>query len=223
MQHSSILLTVKGNFELTKLDSYFRKHDFKFNFQSHNPDIYFIDGEEESSIKIGEIKQFIEWAGKKPFQYEKKIGVIWPAEKMTMQAQNSLLKTLEEPLENTIIVLLTRNPHQLLTTITSRTVDGGKLRGSLETENDSQAQLAAAFFAASPLERRKIATEKLAKFSRGELESFITDLIKYFRNNYCSLAEKIQTDNSLDVCLTAKKAVKSNANTRLVIENLLYI
>ncbi len=49
-----------------------------------------------------------------------KSGLIMEAERMTEQAQNALLKTLEEPPSNTILVLVTRHPQDLLPTIRSR-------------------------------------------------------------------------------------------------------
>ena len=49
-----------------------------------------------------------------------KIGVIYNADKMVVQAQNSFLKTLEEPHKNTLFVIVTQRPKKLLNTITSR-------------------------------------------------------------------------------------------------------
>ncbi len=51
---------------------------------------------------------------------EKKIGLIHHADRMTIQAQNAFLKTLEEPTPDTLLLLLTSNVHALLPTIKSR-------------------------------------------------------------------------------------------------------
>ncbi len=51
-----------------------------------------------------------------------KFGIITDAERMTPQAQNAFLKTLEEPPPRTLILLLTDHPEQLLTTILSRVI-----------------------------------------------------------------------------------------------------
>lgn len=51
-----------------------------------------------------------------------KFGIITDAERMTPQAQNAFLKTLEEPPARTLILLLTDHPEQLLTTILSRVI-----------------------------------------------------------------------------------------------------
>ncbi|MDB6139355.1 MAG: polymerase-3 subunit delta [Verrucomicrobiaceae bacterium] len=52
-----------------------------------------------------------------------KFGVIVDAERMTMQAQNAFLKTLEEPPPGTVLLLLTGKPQELLTTILSRVIE----------------------------------------------------------------------------------------------------
>jgi DNA polymerase-3 subunit delta' len=59
-----------------------------------------------------------------------KFGIISDAERMTPQAQNAFLKTLEEPPARTLILLLTDHPEQLLTTILSRVIQIGLLSES---------------------------------------------------------------------------------------------
>ncbi len=58
----------------------------------------------------------------KPYQGPYKIYIIDGADRMTEQAQNALLKTIEEPPEYAVIMLLTENAEKLLPTITSRCV-----------------------------------------------------------------------------------------------------
>ncbi len=58
----------------------------------------------------------------KPYSAPKKIYIINEGEKMTVQAQNALLKTLEEPPEYAVILILTTNMETLLPTILSRCV-----------------------------------------------------------------------------------------------------
>jgi len=52
-----------------------------------------------------------------------KLGVIVDAERMNAQAQNAFLKTLEEPPDRTLLLLLTAHPGQLLPTIISRVIE----------------------------------------------------------------------------------------------------
>ncbi|MGH7214596.1 MAG: hypothetical protein ACREIT_07525 [Tepidisphaeraceae bacterium] len=64
--------------------------------------------------------ELIDPAGRKPSMGRGKVFVIEQAELMNAAAQNAMLKTLEEPLGRTLIVLLTDQPHALLPTIRSR-------------------------------------------------------------------------------------------------------
>lgn len=90
----------------------------KNNIQDKSPDYIFITP--ENSIGIEKIREINTIINLKPYQSPKKIVVVQDAQKMTVEAQNSFLKTLEEPPENTIIILIVENPDQLLPTIQSR-------------------------------------------------------------------------------------------------------
>ena len=87
----------------------------------NNPDIIIID-EQEESIKTEQIKELTSNVLEKPIQCSKKIYIINNSENMTKEAQNSLLKTLEEPPEYVIIILVTNNENLLLNTIKSRCI-----------------------------------------------------------------------------------------------------
>jgi len=90
------------------------------SFENGNhPDIVIID-EQEESIKTETIKELTNNVLEKPIQASKKIYIINNSENMTKEAQNSLLKTLEEPPEYIVIILITSNENLLLNTIKSR-------------------------------------------------------------------------------------------------------
>jgi len=86
---------------------------------NNNPDVTIID-EIEKSIKTQSIKQMVKGVYEKPIKSSKKVYIINDSEKMTKEAQNSLLKTLEEPPEYVVIILITENENLLLNTIKSR-------------------------------------------------------------------------------------------------------
>ena len=87
------------------------------------PDIIFVTHEKPGTITIDEIRdQVIHDVAVKPYYSEHKIYVIPDAEMMTVQAQNALLKTIEDPPEYAVIMLLTSNIDALLPTIQSRCV-----------------------------------------------------------------------------------------------------
>lgn len=91
--------------------------------ESHNhPDIKYIT-HEKASISVNDIReQLNNDITIKPYSSEHKVYIIPDANKMTEQAQNALLKTIEEPPAYAIIILLTENADSLLPTIQSRCV-----------------------------------------------------------------------------------------------------
>ena len=88
-----------------------------------HPDIIRIEHEKPNIISVNEIReQLIADIGIKPYNGKYKIYIIPEAEKMNVQAQNAILKTLEEPPEYAVIILLCSNPAIMLSTIVSRCV-----------------------------------------------------------------------------------------------------
>lgn len=77
---------------------------------------------EAKSISIDKTRESFNFLAKKPFSAKKKILVIYDAEKLTLDAQNSLLKNLEEPNKSSQIILVTENETSLLPTIISRSL-----------------------------------------------------------------------------------------------------
>ena len=72
------------------------------------------------SIPVDEIRTVNEIVGQQTFTGGMRVILIQQAEKMTQQAQNALLKTLEEPVDGTVFLLTTSAPALLLPTIISR-------------------------------------------------------------------------------------------------------
>lgn len=86
---------------------------------SNHPDFKMISPE-EGSIKIEQIRNMQEKVLEKPIISNYKVYVIKDADTMTREAQNCLLKTLEEPPSFVVIILIAANESNLLTTIKSR-------------------------------------------------------------------------------------------------------
>ncbi|WP_119325882.1 DNA polymerase III subunit delta' [Companilactobacillus musae] len=84
-----------------------------------NPDVLEIKTEKQS-IGVDDIKFFKKEANMAATQGKRRILIIDEAEKMTVQAANNLLKTIEEPEGNLMIILLADSAKQLLPTIQSR-------------------------------------------------------------------------------------------------------
>lgn len=91
----------------------------KFDSNNH-PDFTIIDSEDNKSIKIGQIRLLQEQIAEKPIVSSRKVYIINNSDLMTVEAQNCLLKTLEEPPEYATIILILSNENKLLNTIKSR-------------------------------------------------------------------------------------------------------
>jgi len=90
----------------------------------HNqPDIIYVNHDKPNTISVDDIRtQVNNDIDVKPYSSEHKIYIIDEAEKMNQQAQNALLKTIEEPPAYAVIMLLTTNADTFLPTILSRCV-----------------------------------------------------------------------------------------------------
>ena len=92
-----------------------------FNALNTHPDFYWVELEEKSKqIKIDQIRELVTSLGHTAQQSGYKVAVVSPAETMNISAANALLKCLEEPTPNTLIILIADVAGQLLPTIRSR-------------------------------------------------------------------------------------------------------
>lgn len=87
----------------------------------NHPDVSFIEvAEKKDTISIEQIRDLQERTGLRPYEARKKVFIIQDAHLMTEPAANCLLKTLEEPPRDSIIILVTSRPEELLLTVRSR-------------------------------------------------------------------------------------------------------
>ena len=98
-------------------------HSCKQANSGNHPDIIRVTHEKPNTISVDDIREQVNnTVAIKPYQGPYKIYIIDRAELMTPQAQNALLKTIEEPPEYAVFMLLTENAEVLLPTINSRCV-----------------------------------------------------------------------------------------------------
>ena len=98
-------------------------HSWKQALSNNQPDIVYVSHEKPNTIGVEDIRSQINGdIGIKPYSSPRKIYIMNEGEKMTVQAQNALLKTLEEPPEYAVILILTTHVEALLPTILSRCV-----------------------------------------------------------------------------------------------------
>jgi len=88
--------------------------------QTHS-DLRVLEPEEGSAtIKIDAIRNLVDFVGQTSLQGGLKVAILHPVEALTLNAANALLKTLEEPADKSIILLVSHSAGQLLPTIRSR-------------------------------------------------------------------------------------------------------
>ena len=89
----------------------------------NNPDVFYVKATKTISISVDDIReQIVNEVKIKPYSYKRKIFIIDKADTMTSQAQNALLKTLEEPPKYVLIILIAENTENFLPTVLSRCV-----------------------------------------------------------------------------------------------------
>lgn len=96
-------------------------HSCRQFVSGNHPDVIYVRHEKPGTISVGDVReQIINNVDIRPYSSPYKIYIVDQAELLNVQAQNALLKTIEEPPEYVIIFLLTTNSEAFLPTILSR-------------------------------------------------------------------------------------------------------
>jgi DNA polymerase-3 subunit delta' len=85
-----------------------------------HPDVIFLLPNENGNIKMEPVRDVIDRAQYKPFEGRRRVVIIDEADGLVPQAQNAMLKTLEEPTPSSVFILVTSLPDMLLPTVLSR-------------------------------------------------------------------------------------------------------
>ncbi len=92
----------------------------KLRLASNHPDLKILDRGDDKQIKVEKVREIIDWATKSSVLGGIKLCLIPSADHLNVQAQNGLLKVLEEPPERTFFCLISNRPQSLLSTVRSR-------------------------------------------------------------------------------------------------------
>ena len=202
----------------------------------NQPDIIWVGHEKPGSIGVDDIRdQLVSDMQIKPYSSPYKIYIIDEADKLTVAAQNAMLKTIEEPPAYGIVILLANNPDVFLQTILSRCVvldlkplkDDVVIKDHYDNIGDYECKFAARF-AAGRIGRAMTMVES-TEFA--ELRRDVMDVIKNAKDmdsadimtsvkrvtNY-----KLTIDDYLDLMLMWYRDVlmfKSTNDTNLLIFN----
>jgi DNA polymerase-3 subunit delta' len=166
---------------------------------SNNPDYVQIDSDGKI-IKIEQIRQMQEKILEKPIVSSKKVYVINDADLMTKEAQNCLLKTLEEPPEFVIIILVLANESKILNTVKSRC-----MRIFFSKLKDEELKK----YACREYNEAEI-KEGMIKNASGSISKFIKIKANFDEyENLEELVKKLKTDNILDIINNADVLYKN--------------
>lgn len=174
----------------------------------------FINGMDKNTIGIKDLSELNEWAYTKG--EELKYLIITPVEKLSEEAQNSLLKLIEEPPRLFQVVLITHNSDLVLKTILSRALVLTNEKIGDEIIKNEIEELAEEFLSKNFLERKDLIETKLLNdsFNRYDLSLFLEKLME--------LLLKKDSNNS-KVFRAIKKAhfvIKREVNVKLALTYL---
>lgn len=186
-------------------------------FLQTSPDIHILKSENINSIGIEDVKGFQKEMVYKPFIESHQIGIVFNAEKLTTEAQNSFLKTLEEQGDTTIYILISNNQRSLLDTILSRGVKH-ILNGQKDTEERDEEltdDLVSMF-------------KKFEELSELGVDEILLFLERIQKKEQIILRKKIAKGENSEISLrrlqvinTAYERIRANGNKRLVLENMI--
>ncbi len=153
--------------------------------KAQHPDIEIFEPKGTSAhIKIEDIRRLKERINFKPYIGRKKVFIVKDAALLTAESANAMLKTLEEPFADSIIVLIAENPNQLLPTVVSR-CQIYRFIDSLVSANkfpEETGEFIYKFFEALELKAVSEIAGKIASLERLEIERFLLEVSFSFRD-----------------------------------------
>jgi DNA polymerase III delta prime subunit len=189
----------------------------------HSPDIHILNLAEKNSIGVEQVKEFQKKMMYKPFQEKIQTSIIMEGEKMTHQAQNSLLKTLEESPSYTAYIICADNEKNLLPTITSR---GHVIYSPGNIQADENSQILDESILDLPIVQKFEMIEGYAKEKTSSLE-FINNIEEIFRHRLELDIKNGKIESSkrnMDILKKiddSRMKISANCNRRLVLEALI--
>ena len=186
----------------------------KYQIDSKNALDYFEISPQKKQISIDQIREIKRHIYQKPVKAKVKFVVVKDADMLTTEAQNALLKLLEEPPSHAVIVLATQRKQKLLPTIRSRTVEINTnpqkkhSSGNIEfPDRDFDKALAVLSQVESPM-----------KWVDLQIENYYQMLLTAVdKNNKDEIAAVLAKIENLSY---SKKLIEANVNAKFVLFNL---
>ena len=179
----------------------------------NNPDIYILTNEEDN-ISKDDIKEILNIIGTTSQFSSKKIYIIDECEKLNSSANNTILKTLEEPPENVYAFLITKNMEKVQSTIQSRCQKLFISTDEEEEPSDECVEIGNELFEIIQEGNISAIYEHSEMYSNITSRDILMEVLNYVQRKYFDILEKnISNSNSdKDVDLIAKKIIIINEN-----------
>lgn len=181
--------------------------------------------EDKSAIVIEQIRELQNKLSKKPYMTKKKVAVLFEIGSANLQTQNCLLKTLEEPPGNTILILTAQDTESVIPTIKSRcrviTLKNNEIQYGTQ-DQEKWKQIFEEIISAGKGERLSLANKNKEIFENreeiiGMLDYFIVRIRQHLLINLDEPALVI----AIEELLYFKKSISTvSVNLRIAIENL---
>jgi DNA polymerase III delta prime subunit len=189
------------------------------NYKKLHPDVLYI--EDGKKLGVEQSKKIREFLSLRPYQSKSRVVVVESAHNMTHDAQNSLLKTLEEPPEQALILLAANSEHSLLPTILSRceiVLLGSKESGESKEPEVKQFAHDIEKLISLSLNDRFDYIEKLE-----DKEVFFKAFVEYFHHELFNekKPDKHQLLEFNKKLIEAEEWYKANGNLRAILEYLM--
>ncbi len=182
----------------------------KINNRQH-ADVHLFVSQDGEAIKIEQVRQLIAESQLRPFEAQKKVFIIQNVEDVSLDASHALLKTLEEPSANSLILLTSSSAEKIIDTIKSRcqiiylpSLAPHVLKSRLVKENhfDEQSSHFLAYFSQGSLGKALSLQKKNILSRKNEIIDnffYVKDSDVYFKG---ILSDKEKTKEALSVLLS---------------------
>ncbi len=223
----SIILEHDTSVDLFQVLSFWLKSqqnkDFNKNTLLNNPAFRFINPEGES-IKIDNIRDFNQELAFSNYNSDRRYFIFFNTDLATISAQNAALKSIEEPPENTQIVLMTSTLEKLLPTIISRceVVSLKKTTQGKKSDYEETNDLYRKIISSKHFELIELANNYK---ERNEAILLLNKLLSYLNfelNSNASKLNKKSIANHLRIVLKTMKQLNQNVNVKLALENCFF-
>ena len=182
-------------------------HSCKQVMSGNHPDLIYVTHEKPASMGVDDIREQInDTIMVRPYSSQYKIYIVDEAQKMTVQAQNALLKTIEEPPAYAVIMLLTTNQDAFLQTILSRCVQlklkplkDSVVKGYLEDKlqvKDVQAEIYSAFARGNLGKAIHLAQSEDFKMMYEEILKLLKEIKEMDISQLLDVIRKLKDDNT---------------------------